>query len=143
MIFDFPEEENLSQLYLNELSPFFRPKGDETESPTGDRITNSLKKMEKGDDMDILNELVQLREFLSIANERIGFNPNIAKLLEEICKNLTKTYLPEMIIYCLQCINYIIDINPSLVTILKKINAISSIMNTNLSRRYFLCGTYY
>ena len=139
MIFDFPEEENLSQLYLNELSPFFRPKGDETESPTGDRITNSLKKMEKGDDMDILNELVQLREFLSIANERIGFNPNIAKLLEEICKNLTKTYLPEMIIYCLQCINYIIDINPSLVTILKKINAISSIMNTIASVEDISC----
>ena len=139
MILDFAEEDNLSQLYLNELGPFFRPRGDEAESPTGDRITNSLKKMEKGDDMDILNELVQLREFLSIANERIGFNPNIAKLLEEICKNLTKTYLPEMIIYCLQCINYIIDINPSLVTILKKINAISSIMNTITSVEDISC----
>ena len=128
MAIDFPEEENLSQLYLHELSPFFRPKGEELDSPTNDRITNSLKTLEKGDDMDILNELIQLREFLSIANETIGFKPNMAKLLEEICKNLNKTYLPEMIIYCLQCINYIIDINPSLVTILKKIkNTITSV----------------
>ena len=49
--------------------------------------------MEKGDDMDIFNELVQFREILSIANESIGFNQNITKLLEEIRKNLTKTYL--------------------------------------------------
>ena len=38
----------------------------------------------------------------------------ISKLLEEICKNLTKNYLPEIIIYSLQCINYILDINPTL-----------------------------
>ena len=44
-----------------------------------------------------------------------------------------------MIIYCLQCINYIIDINPSLVTILKKINAISSIMNTIASVEDISC----
>ena len=98
--------------------------------------------MEKGDDMDILNEPIHLRKFLSIANESIGFNQNIAKLLEEICKNLTKTYLPEMIIYCLQCINYIIDINSSLTIILKKINAISSIMNTIASVEDISCSEH-
>ena len=126
--FDFIEDENISHLYLNELGTL-----------SGDTISNSLKKMEKGDDMDILNELIKLREYLSISNERIGFNPNMAKLLEEICKNLIKTYLPELIICCLQCINYILDINPSLVSVLKKINAISSIMNTITSVEDIAC----
>ena len=129
MALDFDEEERFGPLYLNEFNSYFRPIRGDTESPN-DRITTSLKKLEKGDDMDILNELVNLREFLSMSSERIGFNPNIGKLLEEICKNLSKTYLPEMIIYCLQCINYIIDINPTLSSILKKTNAIPTIMNT-------------
>ena len=51
--FDFIEDENISHLYLNELGTL-----------SGDTISNSLKKMEKGDDMDILNELIKLREYL-------------------------------------------------------------------------------
>ena len=115
------------------LSFFERPIKQQKEQDNdnlSDPISSSLKKIEKGDDMDILNELISLREFLSMSNERIGYNHNIGKLLEEICKNLTKIYLPEIVIYSLQCINYIIDINPSLASILKKVNAISAIMNT-------------
>ena len=99
-------------------------------SNSNDHISLSINKLTKGDDMDILNELISLCDFLSLSSERIGYNPNISKLLEEICKNLTKTYLPELIIYSLQCINYILDINPTLVYTLKKINGVASIMNT-------------
>ena len=125
---DFEEPEDLDPLFLREFR--YLPSIKKEKESSNDRIASSLKKMETGDDMDILNELNILTEFLSMSSERIGYNPNIGKLLEEICKNLSKTYIPEMIINCLQCINYIIDINPSLVSILKKINAISSIMNT-------------
>mgnify|MGYP002858690064 CR=1 FL=1 len=137
MALDFDEPENFNPLFFRELN-YFPPIIRDKESPN-DRISSALKKMEKGDDMDILNELINLREFLSMSSERIGYNPSIGKLLEEICKNLTKTYLPEMIIYSLQCINYIIDINPSLVSILKKINAISPIMNTITSVEDITC----
>ena len=137
MALDFDETENFNPLFFRELN-YFPPIIRDKESPN-DRISSALKKMEKGDDMDILNELINLREFLSMSSERIGYNPSIGKLLEEICKNLTKTYLPEMIIYSLQCINYIIDINPSLVSILKKINAISPIMNTITSVEDITC----
>jgi len=99
-------------------------------SNSNDHISLSINKLSTGDDMDILNELMSLCDFLSLSSERIGLNPNIAKLLEEICKNLTKTYLPELIIYSLQCINYILDINPTLTYTLKKINGVASIMST-------------
>ena len=99
-------------------------------SNSNDHISLSINRLSKGDDMDILNELMSLCDFLSLSSERIGYNPNITKLLEEICKNLSKTYLPEMIIYSLQCINYILDINPTLAYTLKKINGVASILNT-------------
>ena len=57
--------------------------------------------------MDIMSELIFLCEQLSLSSDQIGDNPNMPKLLEEICKNLEKLYLPEIIIYSLQCINYI------------------------------------
>ena len=131
------ETEQYNPFFFRELN-YIQPIRDEKEG-SNDRISSALKKMENGDDMDILNELIHLREFLSMSSERIGYNPNIGKLLEEICKNLIKVYLPEMIIYSLQCINYIIDINPSLISILKKINAISLIMNTITSVEDITC----
>ena len=50
------------------------------------------------------------------------------KLLEEICINLEKLYIPEIIIYSLQCINYILDINPGLTSVLKRVGAIPKII---------------
>ena len=46
------------------------------------------------------------------------------KLLEKICKNLEKLYLPEIIIYSLQCFNFILEINPGLTSVLKRVGAI-------------------
>ena len=111
-------------------------------SSSNDHISLSINKLSKGDDMDILNELMSLCNFLSLSNERIGYNSNIGKLLDEICKNLTKTYLPEIIIYSLQCINYILDINPTLSYVLKKVNAVSSIMKTISSLEDISCIEY-
>ena len=99
---------------------------------SGDFIAKSLQKLKNGDDMDIMSELMILCEQLSLANELVGTNPNMPKLLEEVCKNLEKIYLPELVIYSLQCINYILDINPRLANILKKNNIVqklTTIMN--------------
>ena len=63
-----------------------------------------------------------------MSSERIGYNPNIGKLLEEICKNLSKIYLPEIVMYSLQCINYFLDLNPRLSNILRK---------NNIHKRFF------
>jgi len=87
-------------------------------------LSSSINKLKTGDDMDIMSELLLLSEQLSLSSDQIGDNPNLAKLLEEICKNLEKLYLPEIIIYSLQCINYILDINPGLTSVLKRVGAI-------------------
>ena len=107
-----------------------------------DQISKSLDKIIKGDDMDILSELMSLCSFLSLSSERIGYNPSLPKLIEEICKNLTKTYLPELIIYSLQSINYILDINPEMIDVLQKNKAIPSIMKTISSIEDNTCGDY-
>ena len=92
-------------------------------------ILKSLEKLKSGDDMDIMSELINLSEHLSLSDGSIGSNPNLAKLLEEICKNLDKTYLPELVIYSLQCMNYILDINPRLANILRKNNVVTKLIN--------------
>ena len=91
-------------------------------------LSSSITKLQTGDDMDIMSELIFLCEQLSLSSDQIGDNPNMPKLLEEICKNLEKLYLPEIIIYSLQCINYILDINPGLTSVLKRVGAIPKII---------------
>ena len=91
-------------------------------------LSTSITKLQTEDDIDIMTELISLCEQLSLSSDQIGDNPNMPKLLEEICKNLEKLYLPEIIIYSLQCINYILDINPGLTSVLKRVGAIPKII---------------
>ena len=79
MDLDFEETDHFNQFFFKELN-YINPIREDKESQN-DRISSALKKMETGDDMDILNELIHLREFLSMSSERIGYNPNIGKLL--------------------------------------------------------------
>ena len=95
---------------------------------SGSFITTSLQKLKNGDDMDIMSELINLCDQLSLANELLGLNPNLPKLLDEICKNLDKIYLPEIVIYSLQCINYILDLNPRLANVLRKNNVVPKLI---------------
>jgi hypothetical protein len=97
-------------------------------SQSGAFITTSLEKLKKGDDMDIMSELINLCDQLSLCSEMVGTNMNLPRLLEEICKNLDKTYLPEIVIYSLQCINYILDINPRLSNVIRRNGVIPKLM---------------
>ena len=97
-------------------------------SNSGAFLAKSLEKLKNGDDMDIMSELINLCDQLSLANELLGLNPNLPKLLDEICKNLDKIYLPEIVIYSLQCINYILDLNPRLANVLRKNNVVPKLI---------------
>ena len=96
---------------------------------SNDRLSLSIRKLKTDNESDILNELISLCEFLALSNSRIGLNPKMPVLLEEICKFLTKTNFPEIVSYSLQCINHILDIKPRLANNLNQIKAIPSIMN--------------
>ena len=105
-------------------------------------ISASIEKLKNGDDMDIMSELIALCEKLSLASDQIGDNINMPRLLEEICKNLEKLYLPEIIIYSLQCINYILDINPGLASVLKRVSAIPKIIGLITAMEDSFCLEY-
>ena len=126
-----------SDFLLNLIkNSFLEGKEKEKEKKTSTKLSNtessflssSITKLQTGDDMDIMSELMLLCEQLSLSSDQIGDNPNMPKLLEEVCKNLEKIYLPEIIIYSLQCINYILDINPGLTSVIKRIGAIPKII---------------
>jgi len=122
---DINKEEKSEQKNEKEKTSKYKPLKSYTES---NFLSSSITKLQKGDDMDIMSELILLCEQLSLSSDQIGDNPNMPKLLEEVCKNLEKLYLPEIIIYSLQCINYVLDINPGLTSVLKRVAAIPKII---------------
>ena len=134
-----PNIKNYNNTYNNNFNPnipmeppsfLFNPNNVNIKSfQSGSFILTSLQKLKEGDDMDIMSELINLCDQLSICSDIVGTNPNLPKLLEEICKNLDKIYLPEIVIYSLQCINYILDINPRLANILNKNNIVQKLIN--------------
>ena len=129
----FKEEENLlfnliKNSLLEEREKEKSKNDNKLPNIEGDSLYSSVKKLQNGDDMDIMGELMKLCDKLSLSSDSIGDNPNMPKLLEEVCKNLEKIYLPELVIYCLQCINYILDINPGLTSVIKRIGAIPKII---------------
>ena len=128
-----PNNNNLNNNFNpNESIPpgfLFNPNNIMYKTNNDSFLVKSLEKLKTGDDMDIMSELINLCEKLSLSDGSIGSNPNLAKLLEEICKNLDKTYLPEILIYSLQCLNYILDINPRLANNLRKNNIIIKLIN--------------
>ena len=125
---DIPKEKIMPLLnspFCDELS-FTSERARHSES--NDHISQSINKLKTGDDTIILNELISLCDFLALSSDRIGFNPNMKVLLEQICNNISKTYSPEIVIYSLQCLNHVLDINPGLAFDIRRYNAVPSIM---------------
>ena len=130
----FPPMPPFNQLDPNKnigLNPsfLFNPNNLYNNPNSGSFLSKSLEKIKSGDDMDIMSELINLCDQLSLNDGSIATHPNLAKLLEEICKNLDKTYLPEIVIYSLQCMNYILDINPRLSSIIRNNNIVTKLIN--------------
>ena len=111
-------------------------------NPSTERLNKAIIKLQTSDDMEIITELISLCDFLSLSSDKIGFDLKMPILLEEIFKNLEKTYLPELIIYCLQCINYILDINPSLNYVIRRIKGVPKLLNTISSVEDITCIDY-
>ena len=91
-------------------------------------LQDQIAVLKTGDDMDIMTCLITLCDHLSLSSDQIADDPNMPLLLEEVCKNLEKTYITELIIYTLQCVNNILDLNPAFTMTLKKIGAIPKIV---------------
>ena len=115
---------------MNLNSPFlFNPNNLYYNPNSSSFLGKSLDRLKTGDDMDIMSELINLCDQLSLNDGSIATHPSLGKLLEEVCKNLDKTYLPELVIYSLQCINYILDINPRLSSIIRNNNIVTKLIN--------------
>ena len=126
-----PQNNQLNPNKTSGLNPsfLFNPNNLYNNPNSSSFLAKSLEKIKSGDDMDIMSELINLCDKLSLNDGSIATHPSLGKLLEEICKNLDKTYLPEIVIYSLQCMNYILDINPRLSSIIRNNNIITKLIN--------------
>ena len=76
---DINKEEKSEQKNEKEKTSKYKPLKSYTES---NFLSSSITKLQKGDDMDIMSELILLCEQLSLSSDQIGDNPNMHKLLE-------------------------------------------------------------
>ncbi|MCQ2815729.1 MAG: hypothetical protein MJ252_00535 [archaeon] len=93
-------------------------------------ISQTLQKLNSNDEIEILNALNNLMSELSIATDSFAENPSIRELIISLCGLLDRfPALPDISVVSLQCLNYIVDINPALSGIIVKCGGTKQICN--------------
>ena len=92
-------------------------------------IKRALEEFKSNDEMKILSELNNLCSELSMASDKIGEDIKIIDLIKELINLLDKfPFIPEISIMSLNCLNYLLDINPNSTSTIIKFNGIQKIV---------------
>ena len=92
-------------------------------------IKKALEEFKSNDEMRILSELNNLCSELSMASDKIGEDIKIVDLIKELINLLDKfPFIPEISIMSLNCINYLLDINPNSTSSIIKFNGVQKIV---------------
>jgi hypothetical protein len=76
-------------------------------------IKTALKIFSQNEETSTLNALTELSLELSMANDSVRNDPNFPELIKQLIILLDKfPILPDISLSSLNCINYILDINP-------------------------------
>ena len=93
-------------------------------------IKRALEEFKSNDEMKILSELNNLCSELSMASDKIGEDIKIVDLIKELINLLDKfPFIPEISIMSLNCLNYLLDINPNSTSSIIKFNGIQKIVS--------------
>ncbi len=93
-------------------------------------IKRALEEFKSNDEMKILSELNNLCSELSMASDKIGEDIKIVDLIKELINLLDKfPFIPEISIMSLNCLNYLLDINPNSTSSIIKFNGIQKIIS--------------
>ena len=92
-------------------------------------IKKALEEFKSNDEMRILSELNNLCSELSMASDKIGEDIKIIDLIKELINLLDKfPFIPEISIMSLNCLNYLLDINPNSTSSIIKFNGVQKIV---------------
>lgn len=83
-------------------------------------IAEIIEKLKNEDDMSVLNTLYTLSNELSMANDSLAEDQNCHMLIQELIQLFDKFYLPDISLFSLQCLNFLLDINPAYTSTIKK-----------------------
>ena len=89
-------------------------------------IKKALEEFKSNDEMRILSELNNLCSELSMASDKIGEDIKIVDLIKELINLLDK--IPFIPIKPLNCLNYLLDINPNSTSSIIKFNGVQKIV---------------
>ena len=93
-------------------------------------IKKALEELKSNDEMKIISELNNLCSELSMASDKIGEDIKIIDLIKELINLLDKfPFIPEISIMSLNCLNYLLDINPNSTSSIIKFNGIQKIVS--------------
>ncbi len=93
-------------------------------------IKNALEKFKSNDEMEILSALNELSSQLSMASDNIAEDVKVVELIHQLIILLDKfPMIPEISLITLNCLNYLLDINPHSTSTIVKYNGVQKIIS--------------
>ena len=109
--------------FKNPLRNFFNPGNSQF-------IKNALEKFKSNDEMEIISALNELSSQLSMASDNVGEDVKVVELIHQLIILLDKfPMIPEISLISLNCLNYLLDINPHSTNTIVKYNGIQKIIS--------------
>lgn len=91
-------------------------------------ISEAINSFKEGDDMLALSTLYNLTSELSMANDTLAEDPQCQALIQELIILFDKFFLPDITLYSLQCLNFLLDLNPAYTSTVKKYGGMPKIV---------------
>lgn len=103
-------------------------------------IKQALESFKSNDEMVILSALTELCSQLSMANDSVGEDANCSELIKQLIILFDKyPMLPDISLWSLNCINYLLDINPRSTNTVVKYNGVQKIVKLAENVEYIDC----
>ena len=103
-------------------------------------IKQALESFKSNDEMVILSALTELCSELSMANDSVGEDQNSPELIKQLIILLDKfPMLPDISLFALNCINYLLDINPRSTSSVVKLGGVQKIVKLAENVEYIDC----
>lgn len=103
-------------------------------------IKQALESFKSTDEMVILSALTELCSQLSMANDSVGEDANCSELIKQLIILFDKyPMLPDISLWALNCINYLLDINPRSTNTVVKYNGVQKIVKMAENVEYIDC----
>ena len=103
-------------------------------------IKTALNIFSQNDEISTLSALTELASELSMANDSVGEDRNFPELIKQLIILLDKyPLLPDISLWSINCINYLLDINPRSSSTVSKYDGVEKIVQLTQNVEFIDC----